>query len=326
MLNLNEFRKKINFSERILLITHQNPDGDALGSMLALNLALKSLNKCVSAICQDKVPALFSFLPNAHLIKQDFVLGDYDLIIILDCGDLKRTGFDRRIKQLSRKRKKIINIDHHPKNDIHRIAGLNLVDYEASSTAELIFNLIKHSNVKIGRDIATNLLCGIYTDTGGFQHSNTNQNVLKIASNLMRSGAKLREITANIANGRSISALKLWGLALSRVRKISNLGLVMSVITNQDLIDHNATADNLAGAVNLINTIPDSRAAILFYEIESGKIKASLRTERNDIDVSKLARLFGGGGLKKASGFTINGKIIQDGDGWKIINYSLIQQ
>lgn len=308
----------INKAESVLIITHENPDGDALGSMLALGQIMEAMGKKSDHICIDPVPRAFEFLHNTQKIKKDFLCGDYDLIFILDCGDLRRTGFPDRLKEFSRHKKKIINIDHHPKNDLHKIARFNLVDYDCSSTSEIVFNLIRFLKINIDPKIATSLLCGIYTDTGAFQHSNTSVYVMEIASYLLKKGAKLKEITTNIANGKSVSALKLWGIVLSRANKNEEYGIVSSVITQKDITDCGATQSDLAGAVNVINSIPDSKAAILFYEMPDGLIKASVRTESNSIDVSQLARIFGGGGLKKASGFTIDGKIVKTIRGWKI--------
>jgi len=324
MKNLDKFKKKVDAAEKILLITHQNPDGDALGATSALFYLLRNYGKKVTAVCRDEIPKLFCFINGIKKFKRDFLIGDYDLIIILDCGDLKRTGFIDRLKNPKLKKRKIINIDHHPKNDVHRIASLNLVDYDSSSTAEIVYDIANELDLLITRDIATSLLCGIYTDTGAFQHSNTSPAVLKIASVLMHRGAQLKKISQNITNGKSVSALKLWGVVLSRVRKIKSLGLIISVVTQQDIENCQATVADLAGVVNLINTIPGSKASILFSEIENGNIKASLRTECNNIDVSKIAKLFGGGGLKKASGFTISGRVMDDENGgWKIVDYKI---
>lgn len=313
--------EKIFNSHKFLILTHENPDGDALGSMLALTIALKKLGKYVDSVCASRIPLPFLFLPKVSEVKNSFFLGDYDLIFILDCGDLKRTGYADRIKYFARKKaKKVVNIDHHPKNDVHKISWFNLIDYQASSTSELIYLLLKNiQGVEIDKDMATCLLCGLYTDTGGFRHSNTTVLVLRIASELLRYGAKLKLVTNNIVNGKSVSALKLWGLVLSRAKRDSRLGLVTSVITKEDLKSCQATMADLAGAVNLINAVPKTKAAILFSEPEDGKIKASIRTEDNNIDVGKLANIFGGGGLKKAAGFTIEGKIIKDKTGnWQI--------
>ncbi|EKD56552.1 MAG: hypothetical protein ACD_58C00149G0005 [uncultured bacterium] len=320
MQELDNLTKRILQAESLLLLTHENPDGDAIGSMIALFLVLKNqLNKKVDIVCTSKIPKPFIFLPQINKIKSDFIVGDYDLIVVLDCGDLRRTGFSNRLKELTKIKKKIINIDHHPKNDIHKIAKINYVDYNASSTAELIYRLIVKIGARFDKDVATCLLCGLYTDTGAFKHSNTTVQVLQIASFLMNHGAKMKLITNNITNGKSTVALKLWGIVLSRIKVNKSLGLVSSIVTYEDIKKCQASHNDLAGAVNLINTIPDTNAAILICEVEPGKIKASIRTEKHNVDVSQLAALFGGGGLKKASGFALDGKIVSDGNGgWSV--------
>lgn len=319
MQTLKLIGQKIKASEKILLLIHENPDGDAIGSAMALFVYLSQIGKKIDVSCPSDIPDLFKFLPHTNKFKKDFFLGDYDLIIILDCGDLKRTGFSHRLKELNKQKKRIINIDHHPKNDLHSLAEINYINYQASSTSELIYHLLLAMNCSINKEIATCLLCGIYTDTGSFKHSNTSEEVLKISASLLRYGARLNLITSFITNGKTVSALKLWGIALSRIRQNKKIGLISSIITKKDIQFCQATTADLAGVVNLINTIPQTKAAILFSEIESGKIKASIRTERNDIDVSRLAAIFGGGGLKKASGFSIDGQIIAKPEGdWEI--------
>jgi len=299
-------------AEKILLITHEHPDGDALGGMLGLKMSLESLGKSTQSVCVDEIPRPFLFLPKRQSIAQDFLLGDYDLIMILDCGDLRRTGFGERLKQFFLYKKKIINIDHHPKNDLHKLARHNIVDFKSSSTSEIIYKLLTELDIEINSEIATCLLCGLYTDTGAFQHSNTTPEVLKIAACLLKNGARLKDITKNITNGKTVAALKLWGLVFSRIQKNDSLGLVTAIVTQKDLDTCNATNADLAGAVNMISSIPETRAAILFHELTDGSVKASIRTEKNDVDVSNLARIFGGGGLKKASGFTISGKLAKN--------------
>jgi phosphoesterase RecJ-like protein len=134
----------------------------------------------------------------------------------------------------------------------------------------------------------------------------------------MAHGAKLKLITKNISMNRSVASLKLWGVALSRIRK-NSFGLVTSVVTREDIEAVDATDEDLSGVVNMINTIPGSKAAILLSETQDGRVKASLRTESEDIDVSRLAAIFGGGGHKKASGFTVPGQLeISDDGSWRV--------
>lgn len=305
--------------EPILILTHEDPDGDAIASLLALKIALERLGKKVFTVCKDGVPAAFAFLKGSEEVSPDFLAGDFELIFILDCGDLRRTGFAERIRRLPRRKYKIVNIDHHPKSDLHKIASLNITDSSACSTSELLYRLFYNLSVSIDKEIATALLTGIYTDTGGFRHSNTTAEVLEMASQLLSKGARLSKISKHIAFSRPISALKLWGKALDRIHWHRRLGLVSSLVTQKDIQECQATDSDLAGVVNLINTIPQSRAAILFSETKDGKVKASLRTEEDKVDVSRLATLFGGGGHRKAAGFEIEAKIRRFRRHWKIM-------
>ncbi len=307
-------------AEKILLIIHETPDGDTLAAATVLSKVLKKMGKSPAMVCKDLIPKPFLFLPEVSEIHHDLLFGDYDLLAVIDCGDIKRTGFADRLKKFSKtKSKTIINIDHHPKNDLHKIAHLNLVDYEASSTSEIVYELCQKMNADLDKNLATALLTGIYTDTGGFKHSNTSDKTLRIAGELLRSGGKIKTITENISLNKTVPALKLWGLALKRMHRHPKLGIVSSVITREDLTNCGATDDDLAGVVNLINTVPDAKAAILFHETQDKKIRASLRTESDSVDVSRLANIFGGGGHKRAAGFTIDGYLKTTDNVWQIV-------
>ena len=314
---LDKVISKIRNFQNFLLMIHEDPDGDTLAATIAIFLALEGLGKNTAMVCKDPVPKPFIFLPGTSEIKQDILFGDYEVIIIVDCGDLKRTGFPDRLKKFAKYTKNLINIDHHPKNDLWKIANLNFIDQSASSASEMVWEIFQKLEIVIDKDIATALLTGVYTDTGGFKHSNTTPKTLKIAAELLNSGAKLKQITHNVTLNKSIAAMRLWGVALSRINKNQELQIVSSVITKKDLEECGATLADLAGVVNLMNATPDSKAAILFYEVGEGLLRASLRTEKDNIDVSKIAKLFGGGGHKKAAGFTIPGKIEQEVV-WKI--------
>ena len=226
---------KIKNYQNFLLMIHENPDGDTLAATVAIYLVLKNLGKNVSMVCKDPVPGPFLFLPKTNNIQKDILFGDFEVIIIIDCGDLKRTGFAERLKKFSRVTKNLINIDHHPKNDLWKIANINLIDQKVSSASEIVWQLIKKLNVVITNQIVTAILTGIYTDTGGFRHSNTTSETLQICSELLNYGARLKDITKNVALNKSVASLKLWGIALSRIHKNTNLEFVSSVITKNDL-------------------------------------------------------------------------------------------
>jgi phosphoesterase RecJ-like protein len=305
--------------DKILLVIHQSPDGDAIASALALSRTLKKLNKTVTIVSKDPVPPTFQFLPDSDTIHQDFFQSDWDVIVVMDCGDLKRTGFPTRIKDFASRKKRLINIDHHPKNDLHKIANINFFNTQASSTGEMVAEVIAGLNVSLDKETATCLLTALYTDTGGFKHSNTKQKTLELASKLMVHGARLKTITQHISNSKTVPSLKLWGIVLSRLHHNKDLGVMVSLVTQKDLIDCQASFEDLAGAVNLIGSVPGTKAAMLLAEQSDGLIKASLRTEADNVDVSRIAQIFGGGGHKKASGFTVEGKIFKDRSGWRII-------
>lgn len=301
------------------MIAHERPDGDTVSATLAMSRLLKKMGKSVDLASSQGIPEVFHYLPDWRNVKSDFLVADFDAIILIDNGDLKRTGFSDRLLLAKEKKVPIINIDHHPKNDIWKIASINVVDEKVSSACELVFEIFKKSEVQIDHEVATMLLTGIYTDTGGFQHTNTTAKTLSYASELMSCGAKLKTISSMISNHKSPATLKLWGIVLDRISYLPELKLNYSVITRGDIKKCGAKEQDLAGVVNLISSIPGDHATLLLYETHNGKIKGSLRTESTKVDVSKIAAVFGGGGHKKASGFMIDGRLSQTENGWKII-------
>ncbi len=318
MNKFKELQKVLEGKTSFLLLVHEDPDGDAIGAILSFGQYLLDKGKEVRMVSKDNLPTFFSFLNGDEEIDRDFLAGDYDVIILIDNGDLRRTGFAERISNAKKKGKTIINIDHHTQNDIWKIADINIAYPDYSSTCEIIYDILISDKYEINPKIATNLLAGIYYDTGGFQHSNTTQRVLRVVSELLQRGAKLRKISSNISQARSLGMLKLWGVALDRIVVLKKYGLAYSIITQNDIKNSGATEEEISGLVNLINTTAEAEASLLICEANNGKIKGSLRTESDKIDVSRLAKEMGGGGHKKAAGFSLNAKIIQDGDNWRI--------
>lgn len=314
----HSFKEVLEGKTSFLLVAHEEPDGDAIGAILSMARFLSDRGKEVRFASKDQAPELFKFMKGADKLSHDFLIGDYDVIILIDNGDLKRTGFAERILAAKKSGKIIINIDHHPQNDIWKMATINIADSSCSSTSEIIFDLFVYFNYYIDSEIATNLLGGIYYDTGGFQHSNTSKKVLEIASNLMRSGASLKKVSRSVSQSRSVSMLKLWGIALSRLKVIKKFGLAFTFITQDDLEKSGAKEDEISGLVNMINSTAEAGASLLIYQNNNGNIKGSLRTEKDEIDVSRLAKYLGGGGHRKAAGFSLSGKIKQNGQGWVI--------
>lgn len=301
--------------ERFLVIGHKQPDGDAVGALLAFAEVLKVLKKDYSLVTRDPIPEVFSFLPGSDQISRDFLLGEFDCIVLLDNGDLKRTGFDERIRQAKQRRIPIINIDHHIRNDIWKMANINYVDEESPATSLILYKIIRELKIAITPSLATCLLAGIYNDTGGFHHTNTSGEVLSVVADLLSHGGKLRQISEKVSNTRSMPRLKLWGIALNNIIYNRNYNIVASVLTRDDIKKADASEDDVTGLTNLLSSASEAHTAMLLYETESGKIKGSLRTENSKIDVAELANCFGGGGHKRAAGFSLEGKLRRDKEG-----------
>lgn len=298
--------QKILESTSILLIPHQHPDGDALGSVTALMHILQRLGKRHSAFCATSTTEKLLFLPHADTVTTniDVWQDNIDLIIVLDSGDLRYAGIDEHIKALSN-RPFIINIDHHPTNE--RFGDLNLVIPEAASTTQILYHFFRVNAIDIDPHVATCLLTGIITDTGNFTNSATTTASLSIAGELVKRGGDINLIKRIIFQSKSVNALKLWGAVLSRLEEHDTHKIVYSYITKADLEEHGVDEEEVEGLANFMNNLADGKAALILREQDTGKMKGSFRTTREDIDVSEIAKLLGGGGHKKAAGFSAEG-------------------
>ncbi|MBI5755068.1 DHH family phosphoesterase, partial [Candidatus Peregrinibacteria bacterium] len=288
-----------------------------LGASFALKHGLNQLLKKNMAACIDPVPDFLSFLPGADTLKSDFDLAEFDLLITLDCGAAYMTRFHEKYPDLFNKTKRtIINIDHHVSNEL--FGSINLVDTDSAATSVLIFKLFSdHPHIVINQDIATCLLTGVYTDTGSFMHSNTGSEVYKIASELVKRGGKFRKISKECFRTTSIATMKLWGKILSNIT-INSEGVLLSVMKQKDLDDMNASEEDISGVIDLLNSVPQTKFALLLTEDQHGNVKGSFRTQRNDVNLSEIAGVFGGGGHKKAAGFTLPGRLEKEVR-WKIV-------
>ena len=296
----------LNNSKKVLIMGHRNPDGDAIGSILGLNEVLTQRGKMCDLTTVDKVPKALLFLPCAEKIKHEFSIHNYDSIIICDSGAKPMTGFLESHPELFDNSTGIpvINIDHHSSNDNY--GTINIVDPLAASTTIIITEILLKLGWKISAPAATALLTGIYTDTGSFMHSNTNAFTLRIAARLLEKGANIRMIRKNIFKTTQISTLKLWGRVLENIQNKN--GVTFSTVTEDDFQATKSHYSELTGIIDYVNSVPNSNFSIMLTE-RNGKVKGSLRTLNNNIDLSELAGQFGGGGHKKAAGFTMSGKL-----------------
>lgn len=308
-------------AKRVVIGTHEHPDGDALGSSLALWHTLRALGKEVVAYVPDLAPDFFSFLPGIEEITTKKPhLADYDTIIVVDYTQLNRTNLEQEALEHPRS----ICIDHHYDNP--KQATINLVVPKAAATAQILYELFQALKLPIGPTVATCLLTGIFTDTGSFMHDSTTPDILEIASDLMNKGARLSHIAHETYQKKDLPGLRIWGKALSRIITNEKTGVSMSVITYQDLDECGATLDDLSGVVSMINTLPQTKFALLLVEYVPGKIKGSLRSEpHKNVDVSKIAKRLGGGGHKLASGFEIPGHLVQENGKWRIVEPKVVE-
>lgn len=306
-------------AESIIVISHKNPDGDALGSLLGMSHYLELMKTKHKLFCASPIPDYLSFLPNIDRITDDETILlhlEYDVVIVLDSGDLMYAGVDKHFRKM-KGLPVVINIDHHPTNQHY--GHINLVHHQASSTSEIIFHLLDYFRHPLPKDVATSLLTGILTDTGGFSNLATTPSSFEVSSRLMASGARAKEIITNAFQNKPLKQLQLWGRALSRLKENKETGIVTTVLLQKDFKELGMDEDSSEGVSNFLNNVENAKAIIVLREKSDGTIKASLRTTQPDVDVSKIAKFFGGGGHKKAAGFSIRGTLKETKSGWEVL-------
>jgi phosphoesterase RecJ-like protein len=308
-------KKLIDKAQKILSISHKRPDGDTLGASCALYLAMQQLGKQIDMACIDNIPERFSFLADMDKVIKSFDFREYDLILVSDAGASYMTRYHEIYPDIFKGGVPVINFDHHASND--QFGKVNLVDVNSASTTILLYRFFEFMDIQITPVMATALLCGIYNDTGSLMHSNTGIDVFEISGKLMEKGGKIHQVAKNLFRTTPLSTLKLWGRVLENAR-VNDEGVTLSVVTWKDFEECQAKTDEISGVVDFLNSVPGSKFTVLLNEDEQGNVKGSFRTQRDDIDLSALAGQFGGGGHKKAAGFTMPGRLQKEVH-WKII-------
>jgi bifunctional oligoribonuclease and PAP phosphatase NrnA len=305
---LPAIRRQIQEANRILIVSHIRPDGDAVGSLLGLGLALEENGKEVQMVLEDGLPAGFQYLEGSERIRRR-AEGEFDLVITVDSSDIERTGEallnvlrsdggDGSIPD--------INIDHHITN--LSFARYNLVEAEAAATAEIIANHLCDFGLPLNTRIASALLTGIITDTLGFRTANMSPQVLYTVAKLMEAGADLPSLFSNALYKRSFQTARLWGLGLSKLRREGPI--VWTSLTRKDRQSVGYPGRDDGDLINLVSSIEEAAVAMVFVEQNNGSVKVSLRAQPG-IDVSKVALDFGGGGHKAAAGAQLDGTLVE---------------
>lgn len=278
-----------------------NPDGDAIGSQLALYGALIGLGKQVVIINTSPLPEVYRFLPRAEVINHSNpVSGDFDLVFVLDCADLSRVG------EWAVNSRVTVNVDHHHKGEL--FGDLNWCREEACSTAELIYELIKGLGIGLDESMATNIYAGILTDTGSFHFDNTTSYSLMLAGRLVEMGVNPRYVAEQLYETLPPSTITLLGHGLKGL-ELSSEGQMGSLTITRDMLQKSeAKPWETENLINYPKSIKGVRVALLFQQIEDDYYKVSLRS-KGEINVAQIAKEFGGGGHYHAAGCRIRGSL-----------------
>ena len=288
----------INQSRSILISSHVNPDGDAIGSMLALSLCLRQLGKQVDVVVDGGLPPSFRFLVGSETIGDTPVTGSWDLFVSLDSSDEPRTGDSGRYGRANSS--KVLNIDHHVTNTY--FGDVQLVNTTAVSTTEVIYRWFAWQEIEITIPVAQALLTGLTTDTQGFRTDNVTSETLYIAEQLMKIGASLTLIIKQTLNRRSYSSVLLWQRVFPKIQLVDSVIYVS--IRQSDWTETGLPPNNDSGLVNFLIQVNEAKIAALFSEIAVNEIKVEFRSVAG-YDVATLASQMGGGGHRQASGATL---------------------
>jgi len=305
---MDEIINQIKKAQHLLLVSHCDPDGDAISSLLAMGLALDKLDKKVTLYNASPIPAVYRFLPEVQrIVRHTKKAATYDAALILDCGNLSRVGeVYTKVNQIP----VIINVDHHVTNT--GFGNIQLIDPAACSTAEIVYRLIKALNAPINKAIATSIYTGILTDTGSFRFSNTNQAAFAISQEMVQYGVKPYNVAQHVFGTYSLGRIKLLNLALDSIEISDNGKLSVMTLTKAMFEETGTQPEDVDGIINYARRIEDVKVAALIQEQKNGgtnsdklqNFHVSLRSD-GTVDVAAIAGAFGGGGHSNAAGFQV---------------------
>jgi len=296
---IKTIRSRFGEAKEILVTSHVRPDGDAVGSLLGLGLALQQSGKKVQMVLADGVPGSFRYLEGAELIKTG-VDGKFDTFITVDCADFKRVG-----KLFETAGRPDINIDHHVTNE--NFGKINLIEGEEVATSAILTNYLPLWGFEITKPIAAALLTGIITDTLGFRTPNMTPESMRQAATLMETGVDMPEIYMRGLVRRSYASARYWGEGLSKLE--GKNGIVWGTLTLEDRKAAGYFGNDDADLINIISAIDGFKVGMIFVEQTDRRVKISWRALEPGIDVSPIAKYFGGGGHAAAAGADIEGSL-----------------
>ena len=302
-MNLSRIKDALTQSTEIVIVSHEFPDGDSIGSSIALAKALSQMKKPVKVVINGDIPFKYRFLAGIDAIKKpdDILVNQESTVIFLDCADEKRAG--SQIEAYRKKCRLSINIDHHMGNT--DFADINYVDIAASATGEIIYELIKLLDVTIDKDIANALYITIATDTGSFQFDNTTDKTFIMAGHLRTKDLDLSAIRLNLWENKDPNSIGLLADVLSTLKFACDNKVAYIVVTNEIMKKWKTGYGELENFISYPKSIKDIEVAVLFKETGLNETRVSFRAKA-DVDVREIASYFGGGGHKSASGCTLD--------------------
>ena len=301
-MTLDNILEEIKKAEKIVLLVHENPDGDAVGSAMAMHLALQQLGKEADIIIPD-YPKCFEFLPSMDLVKAESDIANYELAISLDCATKKL--LKDWVKYFDDAKTRIV-IDHHGSNSMY--GDLNFVDPKSPACAQLLVVIFNYFGIEITKEIGTCLLTGIITDTGGFAYSGVTEETFEFTARLVEKGINVSKIYQKVFSAMTVSRFKLNRIAMNRLELLEDGKIAFTYITKKDELDVDAQSGDYEGIVAQGRNIEGVEVSVFLRETENDIIKVSLRS-KDYVNVSEVCVAFGGGGHPRAAGCNIQGTI-----------------
>lgn len=289
--------------DRFLVVTHENPDGDALGSLLAATIALRQLGKDAVMYLPGRtpLPSEYAFMPLDDVVREPPDDAAERVLFAVDCAKEERIGDEQAVSRAPL----VLNVDHH--HDNTRFGDLDLIVADASSTGEVLRDVFAELGVKLTPELAEPLYIALVTDTGRFQYANTTPKALRLAAELVEAGADIHEVFQQVYESVEFAKLKLLARALDRAEVLEGGRIVVSHLVRTDFGEVGATEPYSEGIIDYLRAVEGAELAVLIREQlneDAPAYKGSLRSSIDELDVSAIARVFGGGGHRQAAGFS----------------------
>lgn len=292
---MEKIRELIESADSILILAHKSPDGDAVGSGLAIYNALCNMYKKIDIIIED-VPKIFNFLPNFGKIKESSEIEEYDLVIVVDCANYERVG--QYGNHYFENAKYTLNIDHHISNT--KYANYNYVSEKSPACCEYLVEIFDYLGIEVTKDVAECLMVGVLTDTGGFQYSNVGEKTFNFASRVSKL-VDIPKIYKRVLSTSTKPQFELTKIAMSRIELLENEKIAFTYLNSDDFEKSHASYGDHEGIVNIGRNIDGVEVSIFIREVECG-YRVSLRGNGN-VNVNKIAVMFNGGGHRDSAGF-----------------------